>query len=312
MKVLLRKGCSLLSADLSAALRRIPAASFRRTLESAFSYMEILVSGVCYVAARRVCLKTLLGDWEQFIAKELAERDYDAMNALLNAVELTVGVAVRPDARMTPRRCCRASPTRWVTRCLGCCSPSPPSRTSAAPSVAASCCPPSSAGPGVRFARLSRSKLFDNVCSKVQTLLDRHKTLHKAEKKPVVLADRRFSLSLSRRLRTGYLRLGFLPGRLARVASPLEPPRPSPLPRRLPPAPPPQPPRRRLLPRRQPRAPPGRARGRRLINAAGAAGRAAAGDAQRRRRVAQRDGHGRFTALLRRSYFPRPPRCPRG
>lgn len=46
MKVLLRKGCSLLSADLSAALRRIPAASFRRTLESAFSYMEILVSGV--------------------------------------------------------------------------------------------------------------------------------------------------------------------------------------------------------------------------------------------------------------------------
>lgn len=111
-------------------------------------------------------------------------------------------------------------------------------QTSAAPSVAASCCPPSSAGPGVRFARLSRSKLLDNVCSKVQTLLDRHKTLHKAEKKPVVLADRRFSLSLSRRLRTGYLRLGFLPGRLARVASPLEPPRPSPLPRRLPPAPP--------------------------------------------------------------------------
>lgn len=64
MKVLLRKGCSLLSADLSAALRRIPAASFRRTLESAFSYMEILVSGVSDGAARRVCLKTLLGRLE--------------------------------------------------------------------------------------------------------------------------------------------------------------------------------------------------------------------------------------------------------
>lgn len=105
MQVLLRKGCSLISSDLTAELRRIPAASFRRTLESAFSYMEILVSGVSDSVARRACLKTLLGDWEQFIARELAERDYDAMNALLNGVELTVGVAARFDDRTTSSRC---------------------------------------------------------------------------------------------------------------------------------------------------------------------------------------------------------------
>ena len=300
MKVLLRKGCSLLSEDLTAVLRRIPAASFRRTLESAFSYMEILVSGVSDSAARRECLKTLLGDWEQFIARELAERDYDAMNALLNGVELTVGVATRRDEQDDAESLL----TRF-TKSLG---DVMSSLLLACSSFQDQCC---SIGGGamvpaflrwtrcVRSSRFTRSKLLDNVCSKVQTLLDRHKALHKTEKKPVVLADSRLSLRLSRRLRTGRLRLGLLPGLFAGVASPIESPRPSPLPRRLSPGPPSQPRRRRLLPRRQPRAAPGLARWRRADAAAGAAERAAPGDAERRRGVAQR--HDDRRRLLARS-----------
>ena len=50
MTVLLEKGCAALSKDLMIVLHRIPVNSFRHAVENAFSYMEILVSGITIVS----------------------------------------------------------------------------------------------------------------------------------------------------------------------------------------------------------------------------------------------------------------------
>ena len=91
MTVLLEKGCTAIAADLRSVLRQIPLRSFRRTLESAFSYMEIIVSGLNTEESRHACLIALMGEWKQFIVTDLVESEYDAMNELLNQVNLNVG-----------------------------------------------------------------------------------------------------------------------------------------------------------------------------------------------------------------------------
>ena len=91
MMVLLEKGCNAIATDLRSVLRQIPLRSFRRTLESVFSYMEIIVSGLNTEESRHACLITLMGEWKQFIVTDLVESEYDAMNGLLNGVSLNVG-----------------------------------------------------------------------------------------------------------------------------------------------------------------------------------------------------------------------------
>ena len=90
MTVLLEKGCTAIANDLRSILRQIPLRSFRRTLESAFSYMEIIVSGLNSEESRHACLIALMGEWKQFIVTDLVESEYDAMNTLLNRVNLNV------------------------------------------------------------------------------------------------------------------------------------------------------------------------------------------------------------------------------
>lgn len=91
MTVLLEKGCTAIANDLRSILRQIPLRSFRRTLESAFSYMEIIVSGLNTEESRHACLIALMCEWKQFIVTDLVESEYDAMNALLNGLNLNVG-----------------------------------------------------------------------------------------------------------------------------------------------------------------------------------------------------------------------------
>ena len=67
--VLLQKGCAV---------------------ENAFSYMEIIVSGITSETAKHTCLTILMKEWTQFIVKNLAESGYDSLNALLNQVTMSV------------------------------------------------------------------------------------------------------------------------------------------------------------------------------------------------------------------------------
>ena len=93
MTVLLEKGCAALSKDLMIVLHRIPVNSFRHAVENAFSYMEILVSGMTSETAKHNCLVILMNEWTQFIVKNLAESGYDSLNALLNQITMSVRVS---------------------------------------------------------------------------------------------------------------------------------------------------------------------------------------------------------------------------
>ena len=91
MTVLIQKGCSAIANDLLQVLHQIPLRSFRRSLESAFSYMEIIVSGLNSEESRHHCLLAFMKEWKQFIVTSLATSEYDAMNDLLNRMNLSVG-----------------------------------------------------------------------------------------------------------------------------------------------------------------------------------------------------------------------------
>ena len=90
LTVLLQKGCAAISGDLMMILHRIPVSGFRHAVENAFSYMEIIVSGITSETAKHTCLTILMKEWTQFIVKNLAESGYDSLNALLNQVTMSV------------------------------------------------------------------------------------------------------------------------------------------------------------------------------------------------------------------------------
>ena len=90
MTVLLEKGCESLSNDLMLVLHRIPVSGFRHAVENAYSYMEILVSGITNEKAKHSCLVILMNDWTQFIVKNLAESGYDSLNSMLNQITMSV------------------------------------------------------------------------------------------------------------------------------------------------------------------------------------------------------------------------------
>ena len=87
---LLREGCSKISADFSSKLASIPIKSFQRTLESAYSYMEIIVAGVNNQETKEECLKCLIQDWKQFIVTSLMENEYNEINQILNQSIISV------------------------------------------------------------------------------------------------------------------------------------------------------------------------------------------------------------------------------
>ena len=91
MVTLLQKGSTAVAADLRRVIRGIPAGTFRHALESAFSYMEIIVSGLSGAAAKQTALECLLGPWEEYVVSELATVEYNEMNDLLNRVVMSVG-----------------------------------------------------------------------------------------------------------------------------------------------------------------------------------------------------------------------------
>lgn len=53
--------------------------------------MEIIVSGLNSEESRHHCLLAFMKEWKQFIVTSLATSEYDAMNDLLNRMNLSVG-----------------------------------------------------------------------------------------------------------------------------------------------------------------------------------------------------------------------------
>lgn len=91
---LLEAGCTSIAPAFKACLERIPTASAKHALETAFGYMEILLAGVHQPEVKQKCFVCLLQGWSEYLASTFVENEYAEMNDLLNRVELTVAVVV--------------------------------------------------------------------------------------------------------------------------------------------------------------------------------------------------------------------------
>lgn len=91
---LLEAGCASITPAFKACLERIPTASVKHVLETAFGYMEILLAGVHQPEVKQKCFVCLLRGWSEYLASTFVENAYAEMNDLLNRVELTVAVWV--------------------------------------------------------------------------------------------------------------------------------------------------------------------------------------------------------------------------
>ena len=95
---LLEAGCTAIAPAFTACLERIPTASVKHALETAFGYMEILLAGVHQPEVKQKCFVCLLKGWSEYFTSTFVENEYTEMNELLNRVELSVGVGVRREA----------------------------------------------------------------------------------------------------------------------------------------------------------------------------------------------------------------------
>lgn len=86
-------GCRSITTEFRRVLDALPVASVKHALDTSFGYMEILLGGVHQPAIKQRCFTSLLRDWSSFLTTTFVESEYDAINALLNGVEITVFTA---------------------------------------------------------------------------------------------------------------------------------------------------------------------------------------------------------------------------
>ena len=83
-------GCHSITTEFRRVLDALPVTSVKHALDTSFGYMEILLGGVHQPAIKRRCFCSLLGDWRDYLTTRFVEAEYESINALLNAVEITV------------------------------------------------------------------------------------------------------------------------------------------------------------------------------------------------------------------------------
>ena len=87
---LVRIGCSLIKSSFYDHLSRIPNNLFRHSLETSFSFMEIIAGCITDPSKKNTCLSCLLEDWYAFSVHSLVDQEYEEINTLFNQLSTQV------------------------------------------------------------------------------------------------------------------------------------------------------------------------------------------------------------------------------
>ena len=87
---LIHLGCQWITSEFRSLLFKLPITHFRHSLETSFSYMEIITGCVSDSQKKIQCLQSLLKDWFDYITQSYVEAEYSEVNALFNQVSTFV------------------------------------------------------------------------------------------------------------------------------------------------------------------------------------------------------------------------------
>lgn len=90
---LIELGCQSIGSEFRSLLVKLPVSHFRHSLETSFSYMEIITGCVTDPQKKIQCLQALLKDWFDYTTQSYVEAEYSEVNALLNQVSVIVSIS---------------------------------------------------------------------------------------------------------------------------------------------------------------------------------------------------------------------------
>lgn len=87
---LIEIGCHTISPVFLTHLSTIPIAHYAHSLETAYSYIEILSGSISNEDKRTQCLQILLQDWYTFTTTSYVQAEYTSINDQLNQLSTLV------------------------------------------------------------------------------------------------------------------------------------------------------------------------------------------------------------------------------